>query len=173
MIILPFVIIRKYSGGYHTKKAWVCLISSSLLLILCIGLSYCINCNWFLIIIMGLSAVSLVFFSPIENENRLLSKEEHICYKKIVAVIVVMFIVVDLLLFWFRLYTCVICVSIGLILSASLQLPCILRKLLIKWNDQNKQNNVVWCKLYWNICGIDYSKNVINFTVSALSLVFL
>ena len=32
LIILPFVVVRKFSGGYHAKKAGVCLISSSLLL---------------------------------------------------------------------------------------------------------------------------------------------
>lgn len=36
MITLPFMLIRKFSGGYHTKHAWSCMICSCLLLFLCI-----------------------------------------------------------------------------------------------------------------------------------------
>ena len=35
LTITPFVILRKFSGGYHAKSARVCFISSSLLLVLC------------------------------------------------------------------------------------------------------------------------------------------
>lgn len=129
LIVLPFVVVRKFSGGYHAKRAGVCLISSSLLLILCIVLSFYIKCNWMLPVVTILSTVSLVCFSPLENENRLLSREERFCYKKITAVIVVSNVLVELLLFLLHLYTCVVCVSIGLVLSASLQFPCILRDL--------------------------------------------
>lgn len=131
LIILPFVIIRKFSGGYHTKKVWTCLICSSLLLILCVALSFRINCSRILIGITAGASVSLACFSPIGHENRLLSREERSRYKRITAAIAANFILVDLLLFWFHQYTYVICVSIGIILSAGLQLPCILRGLFL------------------------------------------
>ena len=51
MIIMPFVIIRKFSGGYHTKHAWSCLIWSCLLLVLCMVLSFHIKCGWVLALI--------------------------------------------------------------------------------------------------------------------------
>lgn len=130
LIILPFVVIRKFSGGYHAKRAGTCLISSSLLLVLCIILSFCIRCNWILLIITILSAVSLMYFSPIESENRLLGREEQVNYKKTTAVIVVSFVIVDLFLFLFQMHLSVVCISIGLILSAGLQYPCILSKLI-------------------------------------------
>lgn len=129
LIILPFVIVRKFSGGYHTKSAGTCLIGSSLLLMLCIVFSLWIKCNWLLMINTILSAVSLICFSPIENENRLLSEEERVCYKKVTAIIVISFILIILILFQLCMHTCVVCVSIGIILSAVLQVPCILRNL--------------------------------------------
>lgn len=132
LIILPFVIVRKFSGGYHAKKAGICLISSSLLLVLCIILSFCVECNLMLLFITILSAVSLMHFSPIESENRLLSRDEQVYYKKITAVIVINFVIVDLLLFLFRVYPCVVCISIGLILSAGLQYPCIFSKFIYR-----------------------------------------
>lgn len=73
MIIMPFVIIRKFSGGYHTKHAWSCLIWSCLLLVLCMVLSFHIKCGWVLALITVGAAVSLICFSPIDNENRVLT----------------------------------------------------------------------------------------------------
>lgn len=138
LIILPFVTIRKFSGGYHAKRASKCFISSSLLLVLCIALSFCINCNIMLMGFTVLSAVSLVHFSPLESENRLLSREEQLSYKNITAGIVTSYIFVDLLFVCFHLYECVICVSIGLILAAGLQIPCILKALSQKKIDQKR-----------------------------------
>lgn len=126
LIILPFSVIRKFSGGYHAKRAGTCLMSSSLLLLLCIVLTFYIKCGWILMGITAMAAVSLSCFSPLDNENRLLSREEHSCYKKITIMIVMSFVLADLLLFWFHLYLSVVCISIGIILSAGLQLPCIL-----------------------------------------------
>lgn len=125
LIILPFVVIRKFSGGYHAKRAGTCLMSSSLLLLLCIILSFYIKCGWILMGITSVAAVSLMRFSPFDNENRLLSWEERFCYKRITIMIVMSLVLVDLLLFWFDLYLYVVCISIGMILSAGLQLPCI------------------------------------------------
>ena len=95
MIIMPFVIIRKFSGGYHTKHAWSCLIWSCLLLVLCMVLSFHIKCGWVLALITVGAAVSLICFSPIDNENRVLSQEECGCYKMITAMLVIIFMLVD------------------------------------------------------------------------------
>ena len=104
MIIMPFVIIRKFSGGYHTKHAWSCLIWSCLLLVLCMVLSFHIKCGWVLALITVGAAVSLICFSPIDNENRVLSQEECGCYKMITTVLVIIFMLVDALLFVCQLH---------------------------------------------------------------------
>lgn len=85
LTITPFVILRKFSGGYHAKSARVCFISSSLLLVLCIFLSSVIKCDIKLLVATILSAISLAYFSPLENENRLLSREEQKRYKKVAS----------------------------------------------------------------------------------------
>ena len=38
LMILPFMVLRKISGGYHAKHAATCLVCSSGLLVLCIFL---------------------------------------------------------------------------------------------------------------------------------------
>lgn len=125
MIIMPFVIIRKFSGGYHTKHAWSCLIWSCLLLLLCITISFYIKCGWEIALVTVGAAVSLILNSPIDNVNRELDQEEHHRYKKITTVV---FALTTVLLFECRLYTYSLCISIGIVLSAGLQLPCIFKK---------------------------------------------
>lgn len=129
MIIMPFMIIRKFSGGYHTKHAWSCLICSSLLLLVCILLSFYIKWGWALALITVGAAVSLIYCSPVDNENRVLTQEECERYKRITAVLVIIFMFADALFFVYQLYTYSICISIGIILSAGLQFPYIFRKL--------------------------------------------
>lgn len=130
LIVIPFMIIRKFSGGYHAKHSWSCLIWSCLLLLLCMILSFHVKCGWGIALATAGAAISLICFSPIDNENRVLSQEEHSCYKRMTTVLVTILISVDMLTFLCRLHTYSVCISIGIILSAGLQLPCILNNLL-------------------------------------------
>lgn len=76
------------------------------------------------------AAVSLVCFSPIDNENRVLNQEEYRHYKRVTGVLVITFVLMDALLFVCQIYTYSICISIGIVLSAGLQLPYILKELV-------------------------------------------
>lgn len=129
MIVMPFVIIRKFSGGYHTRNPWSCLLWSSLLLLLCMVLSFYIKPGWGLEIITVGAAVSLIAFSPIDNENRVLDEKESCNYKRITTILVFAFLIVDTGFFFCGLPIYSACISIGTILSAGLQYPCVLKKL--------------------------------------------
>ena len=63
-------------GKYHTKHSWSCLIGASLLLLLCIIVSFCIKCGWKIALITVGAAVSLILNSPIDNVNRELGWED-------------------------------------------------------------------------------------------------
>lgn len=128
LIILPFVAIRKYSGGYHAKTPRVCFVASSLLLVLCIILSFHIKCSGILMCITVGAIVSLGHFSPIDNENRVLSKEEHIYYKKKVVLFAALFFCVATLLYLLQLNIGTVSISIGIILSAALQFPAVIEQ---------------------------------------------
>ena len=130
MIIIPFVVIRKLSGGYHTEHAWSCLIGSSLLLLLCIVSSSFVKCGiGFAFFTLG-AAASLICLSPIDNKNRLLNQDEKRLYKKITAVIVAIFLFIAAVFFWCSLHIYSVCTAIGIMLSAVLQIPCIFEKLV-------------------------------------------
>lgn len=138
-VILPFASVRKFSGGFHAKKEISCLISSSLLLLLCIWLSTQLSDSLIPLLIAGLATVSLITFSPIDNENKALSPDETKEYKRITAIIVLSLILIDLFLHLFHLANVSISISIGLILSSCLQFPCvILRFLKVKTSKKGK-----------------------------------
>lgn len=138
VIVIPFMAIRKFSGGYHAKHLQTCLLCSSLLLLLCILFSQAAVCDWRLLAITMLSGISLTVYSPLENENRVLDSEEKECYKKITAAITVGFLFSGILLHFMGLHRYAVCIFTGIILSAGLQIPVILEnglKLICKRNQ--------------------------------------
>ena len=118
---------RKFCGGYHAKKAWYCLIISSVLLVTCTIISSYINYNYALVIITMIAMVSLIICSPVDSENRRLSQEEKKCCKIATIIIAFIFFGIDLILYLCQQETYAVCIAIGIILVAGLQIPCIFR----------------------------------------------
>lgn len=99
-IILPFMMIRKFSGGYHAGKAWICLLCSSLILGGCICISGYITYGYGLISVMVTAAAMLMINSPVASENRRLDAQEYAAVN----------------------------LAIGVILAGALQVPCLLKQ---------------------------------------------
>lgn len=127
-MVLPFMILRKYSGGFHSKHLRSCLIGSSLLLTLCIFLCTRLNSSVMMFWITSIAAVSLVQVSPIENSNRVLDSREKQYYKQIVKRCVITFLVVIVILVQMKQSSYAVCFSIGIQLTAVLQIPCLFQK---------------------------------------------
>lgn len=128
MLILPFVVIRKFSGGYHAKHLRYCILGSCILLFLSITLSIHMKYDWKLGIITGIASVSLIVFSPIDSENRRLDIDEKRRYKKITAFCVILFGLLNIFFFFLEMHIYTICFSIGVILTAGLQVPYVAKK---------------------------------------------
>ena len=117
-VIIPFMIIRKYSGGYHAKHLSVCLICSLLLLLLCILIACSIPANTILMFITLIACLNLIIFSPIDHENRILDSKEKIAYKKVIGI----FTSVAYMAVWilrsigFERET--VCICVGILLTA-------------------------------------------------------
>lgn len=123
IVILPFMTIRKFSGGYHAKQLYSCLISSTCLLIICIKAVALIKCSILLSIITICAGFSLIILSPVDNKNRRLNIREKKYYKHIAIFITILFEIIYFALCIFKINTYAICISVGLILSAALQIP--------------------------------------------------
>ena len=127
-LIFPFMVLRKFSGGYHAKNLHTCILGSGFLLLLCIICSIHVQCDWRLAITTAIASVSLIVFSPMDSENRRIDRDERRSYKKMTVFCVTVFGVLDIILFLLGKYIYTSCFSIGILLTAGLQVPCIVKK---------------------------------------------
>lgn len=127
VMILPFMCIRKYSGGYHAKKGIICFISSCTLLLACLYVVATVKYEEWISILMLLCVCSLTIFSPIDSINRTLDSIEKRACKKKAFLISAVFTGLHILLLHMNLENLAVSISVGLIISAVLQLPCICR----------------------------------------------
>ena len=130
LMILPFMAIRKFSGGFHAKREHTCLIVSSLLIVLCIYAAAHLEYSAVISICLMLAGISLITFSPIDSENRRLDDDEKIRYKVITAVMATVFAVLHLVVLVLGLRSAAVCIAVGLILPAGLQIPCVVMRLM-------------------------------------------
>ena len=128
-LIMPFMVLRKFSSGYHAKNLYVCIFGSGFLLFLCILISMYMRCDWKWIMLTSIASVSLIVFSPIDSENRKLNIDEKKIYKKITVLCVIFLGLLDIALFLLGKSVYINCFSVGILLTAGLQVPCIVKKI--------------------------------------------
>lgn len=128
-LILPYMSIRKYSGGYHAKNYRSCFVLSCVLIIFCMLLARYIRYSIWISIVVIISIISLSMFSPVDSENRRLKTEEKEKYKEKAVRIAITFTAIHILLLLIRWNTMAVNLAIGIILSAGLQLPYIVKGL--------------------------------------------
>lgn len=126
LIITPFMFLRKFSGGFHAKQAWICMFCTNGILFICMYTVLYIKYSSILNIITICATISLIIFSPIDSENRKLDLYEKRKYKITASIITFIFLMLYCLLVVYSYTTYAVCVAEGLILTASLQVPCIL-----------------------------------------------
>ena len=68
LTITPFVILRKFSGGYHAKKLSIFMIISTILLTVMIKLSICDTKPAYMYITTCIAFIELCIVSPIQSE---------------------------------------------------------------------------------------------------------
>lgn len=127
VMVLPFMIIRKYSGGYHTESLWTCFMCSLLVLLFGIIASFYLETGWKLVVLTIGASASLIFFSPIDNEKKALNEKEKSKYKRKTGILTILILLLDSLLNFFEQDTYCVCISVGIMLAAFLQLPCIIK----------------------------------------------
>lgn len=134
--------IRKFSGGIHAKKLRTCLLSSCVVLFLVVWLVDKLNNNIFLSISVFSAAFSLICFSPIDSENRRLSVDERKEYKITTISMTTIFVAIYGVLLYAEFHIYAICIAEGIILTAMLQIPCIVVKLWRVCREEKDQKNV-------------------------------
>ena len=128
LVIIPFMMIRKFSGGYHAKNLWICLTCSSLLLFLCILISCSLSANTVLMLATLAASLNLIIFSPIDHENKVLSIKERKVYQNVTGILTCSLYGVVMIMKYNGLRNEAVCISVGILLTAGLQVPCIEKK---------------------------------------------
>lgn len=129
--ILPFILIRKFSGGFHLESPAVCLCSSiSVLTLFLLGIRWMLDTGSFLPVLVGVGAAafSLLVLSPIDSEERRLSEKERRLFQKIAIAFTVIIAGAFYLLMALKIFSFAVPIGCGLVLSALLQLPCLVER---------------------------------------------
>lgn len=134
-MIIPFLVIRKFSGGFHFRSAVLCMVTSITVLILLLIFTVRIALLPVFDIGIVLSVISLSLNSPIDSEARRLDEEEISHFKRTAALIAVSFMIIYMILraaFIISALQVLIGIakslSSGIILAALLQIPFMFKK---------------------------------------------
>lgn len=128
LMMLPFMMIRKFSGGVHLKSSTICFVSSTLLLSIFILVIKTITTESKIIIFTCFtiaSAIQIFLCSPLDNEARKLSEREFSVFRKVARTMSAIFLSLYLLLLLFEQVRFATPIGAGIILTALLQVPCI------------------------------------------------
>lgn len=131
LMIFPFMLIRKFSGGFHLKSSTICLISSTLLLSFFLLLIKVVTTEARIVLFtcfVFASSIQIFLCSPIDNEARKLNEREFSVFKKVARTIAVMFLILYIVLLLFGQVQFATPVGAGIILTALLQVPCFFTK---------------------------------------------
>lgn len=131
LLILPFLLIRKFSGGFHLESSLMCFIFSTLILIFFLwAIRVLVNWNGVVPFLIGLflCLAILTIFSPIDSEARRLTESEKKLFKKIAIVLAYICAACSIFLIALGQGKAGFSIGAGIILSAILQIPCLIKK---------------------------------------------
>ena len=128
LLIIPFMLLKKYSGGYHAKKLSICMIISTILFTAIIKLSICDIKPLYMYIATCIAIIELCLVSPIQSDNKVLNEKEIRHYKKIAVMQLAVYSIVIICTSILGCFTAARCICFGIILASFMQLPCIVTK---------------------------------------------
>lgn len=135
LLITPFMLLRKFSGGYHLKSSIVCTVTSTSLLtisLLAVRVVKTSSTNLILSVLVVLSAITLFLLSPIDSSARRLSTKERMVFGRIARVITSIFLLIYFMLVLFDQASIAAPIGVGIIIPATLQLPCLFQRLFFR-----------------------------------------
>lgn len=120
-------IVRKYSGGYHAKKVWICHFFSVVILIGCFILFSYIQIRFVFFVFETGAVISLSILSPIQSTDHTLDQSEKTKYKKVTAILAIGCEIFEIILAIFGKEYIAKTIGTGIMVVALLQWPCILK----------------------------------------------
>lgn len=131
LMIAPFIIIRKFSGGYHLKSTVTCFITSTGIIgagLLIIWISVKNTYYMPIGILSLLAAISICIFSPIDSEDRRLSEREQSVFGLIARIMILTVTGLCIVLILFNLMDAAVSIETGICIVALLQIPAVIKQ---------------------------------------------
>lgn len=136
-----FIFIKRFAGGYHAPKEWICLILSSLgIFISNLLIRFCISyisLNIACLLVSFVLGIMICLLSPLEAENKPLDVYEIKRYKKSSIIRIIITLAVITLLFFINEYSFVSSIMASIIFESFLIIVGYIQKLKRKFDSQN------------------------------------
>lgn len=131
LLIIPFILIRKFCGGFHFQSSVLCgIVSTTVLTAFLLGVRLVVSTSsygWWALLLF-LAAIQISIFSPIDSEGRRLTQNEKRVFKRIAIALSIITLIVCAVLAVLHQMWAAVSVGSGMILSAALQFPCLFIK---------------------------------------------
>ena len=148
-------------------KPWFC--TSSIVLFFWVWVVDKLSADTLLNILVFCAIFSLALFSPIDSERRHLNTDQKKQYRIITIFITIIFWVIYELLLYMEFEVYAVCIAEGIMLTAILQIPCVVKKyernLTCKNKTLNEDNRCKWNKATLTniLTRQEYCGDVVNF----------
>lgn len=130
-MIIPFILLRKFAGGFHFASPLPCSVTSVALLLIClfgIKATLIFHAYSLISVLVLLSCVFISIHSPIDSKSRRLTDIEKKIFRKIAIVLSIIMTLTDFILIICARFSTAIPIGFGIILTAFLQVPCVFLK---------------------------------------------
>lgn len=131
LFAIPFMAIRKFSGGFHVKSPSVCAVTSTGVIAGAYGLINLVRIcgkHWELSVVVLAAALCTCCLSPIDFDVRRLKPNEIRCFKAISRILSIITVGVYFILLLIKRYNVATPIGVGLIVVTFLQLPCLVKR---------------------------------------------
>ena len=126
--MFSFLLIRKYSGGYHCQSSTSCLILSTIMLIFMAWISSQLRPSLIIIIILLLCNLELSIKGPVISKNHYVSSKEITHYHKFLLLILCSYNILFFVLWMFGLEPLASCLAIVIIVCSISHIICMFGK---------------------------------------------
>ena len=131
ILVMPIMLLRKFSGGFHFHSAWLCALTTAAVLG---ALNWSIPffaAHRLVANLLALAAAILVIcVSPIASPQKPLTQSEKTAFGKIARAVVVAMLALLLVLNLCASPQSAVALALGITLVGALQLPCIISSAL-------------------------------------------
>ena len=126
-MIIPFILLRKFAGGFHFTSPLPCTVTSVALRFICLfGIKFTLAFRAYsLMSSLVLFSFAFIFIhSPIDSKSRKLTDAEKKIFRKIAIILSTIMVLIFFTLIFCKRYGTAISIGFGIILTAFLQVPC-------------------------------------------------